>query len=806
MGMSAAGALKTSGPFPFDDVDPINGQTYSVTGHSSTTGLFDRELKSTNEVFDVSETEYQAITTTRPGTLYVRRIPAIVAVTSPPATFDRTDFTGMVGYSFTLSANTPVNSLGRAIGTVFLESHTVGIWRDSDQKLMRSVAVSPASSVVNGYAMEVVEKIILEPGNYRIAVSEVIGQDNWVGTSAVPIAAGITVTNGVYETSPTVVYPSLLSGGASVGFAHPNFSGESDVIASVGTDTSNILSTSVSPVNQVFDKTSSNAQSGVAIEAAVTIKWTVDETPAPVVGTVREHEGFYYRLNDAATKGSAVDPTTNPSTGFGTTSDDWVVTNPTELYHYITTDLTRTLTDVMPGRDRVSVDLHDNDVNLTYPAGLPLGYVIDTRVSGYTENRKLTISVTGETLTDENRVEAVDGNAEISNVAGESAWRKISLAPPVWQQFKSHAYAAAIGYPSVYHSTLTLGGADTYSGTITTADASTIDIDWGDGTTENIASGATFSHTFATAPANPFTFEFTEWQRPVASTLTAGAWNTSVAELLALSRYQTITSVDWRGSNTQTGTIEEFQDQMTFYINLGPNTLSGSVARLPAAMTYFRIAGSNTTEGSIEQLPVGLTQYINEGLNTSTGSIEHLPTAVTNYTNNGNNTSSGSLAGLPAGLTTFICLGQNTISGPLDALPTGVVTYVNVGENTVSGSIENLPAGITYLQNDGFNTVTGSLHVGFPLGLQHFSNGGNNTCICTGVPVFGSTMNTFLQRGTAFTSSDIDNVLEGLATHVTTWVGNQLVDLRVGTLAQPTTASAPHIATITGLGATVLVH
>lgn len=868
MAMTAAGLAKTTGPFPFDDVDTLDGQTYSVTGYSATSGRFDRELKTTTLSIG-TEAEYQALGVKNPNTLYLRKLPEFVAVPAAPTVFDRTDFTGMAGYAFTLAQDTVVNTLGRAVSTVFTQSHTVGIWREPDETLMTSVVVSPASTVVNGYATERVKEVTLAAGTYRIAVSEVSGQDSWTNASAITTAAGITVTSLAFATGATIRYPLSIGGGAGVAFAHPNFYSDNALTASLGEDESNILPTT---------------------------KWRADETPAPIEDDIRQRNGYDYRLNDAVTKGSAVDPATDPSVGFGTILDDWVCIDPENLYEFISASKTYTIDELPPAILRVSVDSRDGNVDVIFPAGAPLEYIFDVQVRGYGKDFVTTLEVAGERMTDENRQEAADSKFEFVNVAGEAAWKKISLVPPVWQQFKSHPYDADAGFPALYETTMAIDTAGVHSGIIFTADSSTVDIEYGDGATETVASGATFTHNYAGVPASPLKFIFTEWQRPTRIQYTAGPWAGTMDEMISLSRYNSINWMELKGATTFTGDITQTPEGVTYFNLAGSNTTFGSIGNLPASLTYYSNLGLNTTSGQIGALPVGLTNYSNTGNNITSGSTDDLPVSLTSYSNSGANTTSGDVDKLPAGLIAFVNQGNNTTSGDIGLLPAGcnyyltsganttfgnvdalpvsmtyynntgnnttsgdvgslpitLTHYNNIGTNTTFGSIDTLPAGLTTFSNGGLNVTTGdianlpatlttyinignntvggsigSLKVGLvyfdsrgnnvtsgdivnlPNTVNYYRNEGANTAVCTSVPTFNSTFEQFYQRGVGMLPSHLDNILEGLATSVTTWAGSKIVDLRVASLIKPTNVSTDPggwIDIIQGNGATVLVN
>lgn len=189
------------------------------------------------------------------------------------------------------------------------------------------------------------------------------------------------------------------------------------------------------------------------------------------------------------------------------------------------------------------------------------------------------------------------------------------------------------------------------------------------------------------------------------------------------------------------------------------NMFAFDVAALPPTLAVFTVSGSNVVTGSIANLPPGLTYCYLSGANTLSGSI----------------------ARLPSGLQNLYVLGANMISGSIASLPPTLGVLSVAGANTISGSTASLPEALSFLSVQGANGIT-----------------------TAATPWRTSSMSSVVLTGGALTSAGVDNLLIALG-NVTSWIGSRSVDLR-GNNAPRTVAANAAVATITGLGATVLTN
>ena len=141
----------------------------------------------------------------------------------PPNT-DRNNFTGSMGVRFLCSREIVVVALGRVIGDTFAESHTVKLWNENPT-LEGSVVITPSSPVASGYAYEMLETpITLDSGSYyRIASTEVSGEDDWYSDSVAPnpvLSGSCSFTHGCYGSGASGAYPNFVN---SSFYAWPNF-------------------------------------------------------------------------------------------------------------------------------------------------------------------------------------------------------------------------------------------------------------------------------------------------------------------------------------------------------------------------------------------------------------------------------------------------------------------------------------------------------------------------------------------------------------------------------------------------------
>ena len=143
-----------------------------------------------------------------------------------------------LGYSFTVTANTPITALG-----VFdwnsdglLANIPVGLWNASGPTLLASTTLTNASFPVvstssNGRWLEnSITPLVLTPGTYALGALYTNAGDFFASTVAVPTTIpGVTFGVAQYDTSNSFVYPATASPLDSPGYFGPTaFFGQRD--------------------------------------------------------------------------------------------------------------------------------------------------------------------------------------------------------------------------------------------------------------------------------------------------------------------------------------------------------------------------------------------------------------------------------------------------------------------------------------------------------------------------------------------------------------------------------------------------
>lgn len=144
-------------------------------------------------------------------------------ITEVPPNMDRNNYSGMVGYEFTVDQPEVLMSLSRPIGSTFAQNHQVGVWKVLDQSLVDSVTITPSSPAVDGFAVESLgTPALLEPGTYRIASEEFSGGDNWEDAGVtLSTSSDIADIKGTYLSGSGFVYPTNISPTPSDVFVWP---------------------------------------------------------------------------------------------------------------------------------------------------------------------------------------------------------------------------------------------------------------------------------------------------------------------------------------------------------------------------------------------------------------------------------------------------------------------------------------------------------------------------------------------------------------------------------------------------------
>ena len=133
--------------------------------------------------------------------------------------------TGTYGYEFTPTQNISVTALGRAVSGSMSQNHNIYIWQVSNQSLVVSTAVTPASpSDAYGYKYTTLGTPVPLTGGvtYRICSDERGGGDAFMSQANINAHLGVAaISQTVFGWSGS--FPNILIGGANTGYGPPTF-------------------------------------------------------------------------------------------------------------------------------------------------------------------------------------------------------------------------------------------------------------------------------------------------------------------------------------------------------------------------------------------------------------------------------------------------------------------------------------------------------------------------------------------------------------------------------------------------------
>lgn len=146
-------------------------------------------------------------------------------VTAATIVSTRNNFNGGVGFRFTVgAAPITVTDLGRWRFTGNANSHTVAIYRNSDQVLMATASIDMSSGTVGQWKYASITPVTLAAGiTYNIASVEVSGGDIWGddNMTGITITAAGTITHSVFESGGAGSFQNNNAGTRS--YVPPNF-------------------------------------------------------------------------------------------------------------------------------------------------------------------------------------------------------------------------------------------------------------------------------------------------------------------------------------------------------------------------------------------------------------------------------------------------------------------------------------------------------------------------------------------------------------------------------------------------------
>lgn len=209
-----------------EDLSDADGTPLTVTGQfpvwNQTAGYFD---------FNYNITDYLTIATA--GTTYLKldqTTPQTVANGTPifsgglntattsssfasyPTTANRNNYTGSVGFGFTVAANTIVSRLGRLYVVGNSQNHNINLWDSTDTTtpIATGTILAASTSDANNFKWVSITPVLLQTGRtYYIALDENSGGDQWLNEWTPSMNTNFTVQQSRYGS--TGAFPS--SGG-----------------------------------------------------------------------------------------------------------------------------------------------------------------------------------------------------------------------------------------------------------------------------------------------------------------------------------------------------------------------------------------------------------------------------------------------------------------------------------------------------------------------------------------------------------------------------------------------------------------
>jgi hypothetical protein len=120
------------------------------------------------------------------------------AVASFSGSTTRNNFSGWVGFKFTIAAGITVHTLGRRKLTGDSQTHNVGIWNASGLFLGMGTVDLCTGTAGSDVVGTLITDVPLAAGSYFCLTGEVSGGDVWYDTAAATGAAGITIASDAF--------------------------------------------------------------------------------------------------------------------------------------------------------------------------------------------------------------------------------------------------------------------------------------------------------------------------------------------------------------------------------------------------------------------------------------------------------------------------------------------------------------------------------------------------------------------------------------------------------------------------------
>ena len=333
---------------------------------------------------------------------------------------------------------------------------------------------------------------------------------------------------------------------------------------------------------------------------------------------------------------------------------------------------------------------------------------------------------------------------------------------------------------------------------LVTGDGSDLNVEWPDGSTQTVASGARV--TKAGQPAGTTKIQ----SAPLTEADLSGPWSFALAALTD----QPLTRLNIANGNAVNGDIATLSQALTYLNITGNNAVNGDVATLSQALTYLNIAGNNAVNGDVATLSQALTYLNIAGDNTMHGDVATLSQALTYLRITGDNTTHGDIAQLSQALTYLNIAGNNTMYGDIATLSQALTVLHIAGNNTTHGDIATLSQALTYLHIEGGNTTHGDIAT-LSQALTYLHIAGDSTIAdYTPASIWGSlthALRIIPATPGGLDATEVDQLLIDVAAAGTTPTNEQEIIL-TGANAARTAASDAAVATLQTAGWTVTTN
>jgi len=398
----------------------------------------------------------------------------------------------------------------------------------------------------------------------------------------------------------------------------------------------------------------------------------------------------------------------------------------------------------------------------------------------------LTVELNGVTYTegDGNLVVNTNGTWELTVPVGNELANGTydivaTVSNPAGSTSDASTDEVVINVPDLSIRTLSIASSTQVRLGILTNDGAPVGITWPDGSTATLpSSNSTTTFNFGTAISGDITFDFGN-SDPTRFNSSLGDFDFALADIVAFDPNSTLTHLVFTQATSVTGMLSDMGMRPSTVLNIRADSVTGDYSGLAPTLTTLNLTTS--TEGDPADIPAGCTLCIQKGPGGFRGDISGFPSVATRIEATGTRTEiTGSGADFPTGLTFIALQGTSTLNTTTAQIPSNVTTGRFDGQTVVSGLVSDLPSNTnTSWIFQGVEGPSGDLAL-MPGTFYDFrvdtTNASALTCSAIPPAIQTTGYRAFVGTTTAFTSVEVDRIMEGLAS-VTSWSGIRTVGL-----------------------------